>query len=102
MGVTDRKIHVDHVNGETLENTRANLRICTAAQNIRNQRLSENSTSGYKGVVWADHAKKWRTNIGYYGKMIYLGYFQTKEDAARANNEAAVRLFGKLARLNQL
>lgn len=80
---------IDHINGDGLDNRKANLRICTQAQNAKNMRLSKLSTSGYKGVYWSKHAKKWRASITVNYKMKNLGYFSTKEEAHAAYQKAS-------------
>lgn len=95
-------MYVDHINGDTLDNTKSNLRICTNKENCRNTKLSKNSTSGYKGVSCykKDRNKKWIAKIMVDYKTINLGYFWTKEEAAYAYNLAAVKYHGDFARLN--
>lgn len=93
---------VDHANGNTLDNRRQNLRPCTSSQNIANRRNQKNNKSGFKGVSWHSAAKKFMSCIGVNRRNIYLGVFVTKEDAARAYNEAAIKYFGEFARLNHL
>lgn len=50
LNVTDPKLDVDHINGDTLDNRDCNLRICTRQQNMYNRKLSKNNTTGYKGI----------------------------------------------------
>src|SRR5258708_6156443 len=49
--------YTEHINGNPLDNRRKNLRICSKAENMKNQKLSKLSTSGFKGVYWSKHAK---------------------------------------------
>lgn len=92
--------HVDHINGNNLDNRLCNLRLCSPAENLRNQRISPKNTSGYKGVFWHKAAGKWMASVKYNYKAVYLGLFKTKEQAALAYNEAAKRLHGEFALLN--
>jgi hypothetical protein len=72
---TNTKMHTDHCNGNTLDNRKINLRICTASENLTNKHKLNNNTSGYKGVFWHKHAKKWYSSITK-NKITYnLGYF---------------------------
>jgi hypothetical protein len=91
---------VDHVNGDGLDNRRANLRPATNAENTRCGRMRSSNTSGYRGVVWAKWAGRWRAQITVDGRLISLGYFADPVDAARAYDAAAVKHFGAFARPN--
>lgn len=93
---------VDHIDGDPLNNSRANLRICTHAQNMKNRKLNENSSSGVKGVYYdaANRgAKKWRATIHADGRRIRLGRFERLEDAADAYAKAAEQHHGEFARI---
>lgn len=96
---------VDHINGDALDNRKCNLRICTQAQNLRNQKLSKGNTSGYKGVSFMKSGrrqKRWVVKIVLDYKQKHVGYFATKEEGARAYNKAATKLFGEYANLNKV
>lgn len=93
-------LDVDHIDRDGLNNRRSNLRLATRAQNLQNQGLRENNTSGFKGVNWHKLRQKWRAYIQANGKRRHLGLYSTPEDAARAYNLAAIALHGDYARLN--
>jgi hypothetical protein len=93
---------VDHVNGLPLDNRKENLRICTAAENNRNQKQRINNKSGYKGVHWKKLKNKWYSEIKYKNKSIHLGCFINIIDAARAYNEAAIKYHGEFANINKI
>ena len=95
-----KELHVDHVDHNGLNNQRHNLRIATRSQNMHNQGKRINNTSGYKGVCWDKQNKKWRTQIKLNGKIIFLGYFPTKEDAHTAYVKACHKYHGEFARPN--
>jgi len=100
---TPEGMQTDHKNrGDTLNNQRANLRICTIAQNAANRRVQRNNTSGYKGVYQHKGRKNWYAYIHVGGRSIHLGSFDSPEDAARAYDEAAGKYFGEFAGLNIL
>ncbi len=94
--------YVDHVDGNGLNNTRSNLRLADSSQNGSNRGKPCNNTSGYKGVTWYKKYEKWRASIKFQKRDIFLGSFDTKEDAARAYNEAALKYHGEFARLNEI
>lgn len=94
-------LQVDHINGNTLDNRRANLRVCTQSENLRNSgKMSGARTSRYKGVSYDIGAKSWRAFIRAGGRVRALGCFRTEIDAAKAYDLAALSEFGQYARLN--
>lgn len=102
LNLTDPKIIVDHKFGNTLDNQKENLRICSIAENNRNQKLSKNNISGYKGVHWNKTKKKWHVTIGHNNKLIFLGYFENKTKAAKIYNQAAIKYHKEFAKLNEI
>lgn len=93
---------IDHINGIRDDNSLANLRACTRAENCRNQRKGINNTSGFKGVYLCKRSNKWFAQIRCRGKAIYLGIFDDKKEAALAYNKKALNVFGQFARLNEI
>ncbi len=92
---------VDHKNGDSLDNRRANLRLATHSQNTCNSRKTSSETSSrFRGVTFKKHIRKWAARIKYLGKEIYLGVFDSEIDAARAYDRAAIKYHGEFARLN--
>ena len=65
-----------------------------------NQKKHLNATSIYKGVYFYKQTNKWRATIRVGGVCNGLGYFEREEEAAKAYNEAARRIFGEFAKLN--
>lgn len=82
-------LQVDHLKHNTLDNRKESLKIGTCQDNSRNKRKQRNNTSGYIGVYWQKRDKKWMAYIKLNNKMVYLGYFNSKHDAARRYNEVA-------------
>lgn len=94
---------VDHINGDGFDNRRENLRLVTPQQNSANQSIrADRGSSRFKGVYWAKKANKWAACIKKNYHTIGLGAFSDELDAARAYNEAATRIFGEFARLNEI
>lgn len=98
---------VDHIDGNTLNNKRNNLRICTHQQNLFNQKKPTNGTvSQWKGVGcrWRKIKQEfvYTAKIHYNGKIYYLGMFDSEVAAAKAYNTAALKYFGQFARLNNV
>ena len=91
---------VDHINGNTLDNRRSNLRLVTNKQNSWNFRKFSNNTTGYKGVSFCKEKKKFQSYIRVSGKQIHLGFFDIASEAAFVYNSAANKYFGEFARLN--
>ena len=91
---------VDHINGNTLDNRRSNLRVCTSSENQHNRRINMNNRSGVKGVGLHNNGK-WRARIKLNNKSIFLGYFDTKEEAASAVAAARIKLHGEFANHGQ-
>jgi len=89
----------DHVNGNTLDNTRNNLRLASHSQNTRNRKTNANSTTGIKGVWWNKKDMKWQAGITVDGKLHYLGRFSNVEDAKKAYEQASKKFHGDFGRL---
>jgi hypothetical protein len=91
---------VDHIDGNTLNNRRGNLRLVTPSQNCMNRRGKRGTSSSFKGVSWREDSRKWRAVITVDGKRKSLGSYDSEEEAARAYDSHAKELFGEFARLN--
>jgi len=104
MGVTDRKIYVDHINHDTLDNRKCNLRPCTPQQNVMNGSIKpkRNGTIKYKGIFEQKKNKRWVATIMVESKVIWLGAFDTQKEAALAYDIAALEHHGEFARTNKI
>jgi hypothetical protein len=106
IGQSDKRI-CDHINGDTLDNRRCNLRLATFAQNMFNTaKRTRIATSKYKGVSWSIQTcngnGKWRAQIRYNKRFIHVGMFVNEIEAAKAYDKAAKKYFGEFARLNNV
>ncbi|GMA50168.1 hypothetical protein GCM10025857_15250 [Alicyclobacillus contaminans] len=80
---------VDHINHNTLDNRKSNLRIVTNAENLQNTRgAQKNSTTGIRGVSWHKKQKKWEAQLRVNNRQIHVGYFDDIRDAERAVKHA--------------
>lgn len=96
-------VQVHHVNGDTLDNRRENLRLASNSENCRGARKRNDTyESRYRGVGWYRRDEVWRAQIVVNGKQIHLGYFDLEVDAARAYNRAAREHFGEFATENKV
>jgi len=91
----------DHINGDTLDNRRENLRHCTQAENCRNRRKqTPASSSHFKGVSFHANTGKWQARVTLNGQQHYLGLFGTEVQAANAYDAKCSELHGAFARPN--
>ena len=92
---------VDHIDRNTVDDRRENLRLATSSQNQANRGKPKGTCSSkYKGVCWHKPTKKWRARIKVDGKLIHLGLFIEEFEAALAYDRAAKEYFGDFAKLN--
>lgn len=94
--LTDEYV-VDHINRNTLDNRRSNLRVTSSYGNARNHSLSKSNSSGVTGVSYYKPGNKYRAYIQDNDKFVSLGYFDTLDDAIAARKEAEGRIYGEYA-----
>lgn len=94
LGVTDPKIKVDHVNHNTLDNQRLNLRETTHKQNMENRSgAARGSHTGQLGVSLYKRTGRYRAHITHHKRQIHLGYFDTIQEASAAASAARAHYF---------
>lgn len=87
---------VDHIDHNTLNNQKKDLRICTTGQNNCNRSgATKASGSGIRGIRWFARTSKWTSQIQVNGKYIHLGYFKEKDSAIKAYADANKKHFGE-------
>jgi hypothetical protein len=95
---TSPKVQIDHIDRNSLNNQRKNLRLCTLQDNLHNYSPHKDSLSGYKGVCFNKRKGKWMVRI----RNKFLGYFDNKTEAAKKYNSEAVKEYGEFAYLNKI
>jgi hypothetical protein len=90
--------HIDHIDGDGLNNSWSNLREVTASQNLMNQRVRSDSASGIKGVSYDKARNVWYVYIDVDRKRKHLGRYETKDEAAAARLAAEKIYHGEYAR----
>lgn len=94
---------VDHINQNTLDNRKSNLRFCNGSQNNMNRPMPKNNTSGFKGVTWDKEKNKWEVRLQIKTperRNLFLGRFKDKHEAAKVYDQAALKHYGEFAHLN--
>ncbi len=98
LGVSE-ECDIDHINGDTLDNRRQNLRLASRSQNLQNQ-VKTRGHSRFKGVYFDTASSKWKAQITIGGIRKNLGRFADEELAAVAYNNAAIDAYGAFACIN--
>lgn len=93
LGITDGLI-IDHINRNTLDNRRINLRHASQSINAYNSKLSSRNTSGYRGISFCNDRKKWEVRMVLYKKRVYFGQFDNIDDAINIIDKINNKMFG--------
>lgn len=99
MSAGERDV-VDHINGDKLDNRRANLRIANTSVNSQNSK-KQIGASGFRGVYYSKHHKGYTVTITKDNKTHFVGTFENEVDAAKAYDKKAIELFGPDAMTNK-
>lgn len=75
---------VDHINHNTLDNRKSNLRIVNQSGNQLNRKgANKQSSSGIRGVSWHKNSGKWQACLRINGERVYLGLYKDKKEAEK-------------------
>lgn len=88
---------VDHINHNTLDNRKCNLRVCNHSQNACNSYTHDDNKSGFKNVVWNSKKAKWQVIVSKDGKKFHGGFFNDVEEARMVAKELRGELHGEYA-----
>jgi len=100
IGKPPKNMVIDHIDGNTLNNQKSNLRFVTCSQNAQNQKTQGNKISKYKGVHVNKRDKLFFATIWVNGKSKYLGSRKDEIAVAKLYDEAALKYFGEFAYIN--
>ncbi len=89
---------IDHINGDKKDNRICNLRSCTQSENLLNQSIRVNNSSGAKGVSWHKQSRSWKVTIPINRKAVCLGYFKDLELSTLIAEEARDKFHGEFCR----
>lgn len=98
---SNRKILIDHISKDRLDNRKSNLRTVSKSQNSLNTKLRKDNKSGCRGISWDKERNKWFVRIAVNRKNIALGRYKDIGDAINAYNEAAKKYHGKFANITK-
>lgn len=94
------KNFVDHINHNTLDDRKSNLREITIEQNSRyRESRNNNNKSGYRNVCWSNGEQKWLVQLQVNGKNTVLGRFSKDqlEEAGKFAEEMRRKYYGEFA-----
>lgn len=88
---TPKGFLTDHINRNTLDNRKENLRVADKRINSINRGLQSNNTSGHKGISWNKKRKKWEAYIWKHRKKFLLGFFKNFNEAVEIRKSAEIK-----------
>lgn len=92
---------IDHIDGNPLNNTERNLRDGTRCNSINVVTLRSDNSSGFRGVRYIPHRRKWRAEVWLVGRNYHAGEFLDAVEAAVAYDAAAEKIHGEYAVTNR-
>jgi hypothetical protein len=90
--------YIDHRDGDAGNDDPSNLRVATSSQNSFNRKRMTNNTSGIPGIEWRPKRQKWQVRAQVNGKRLFIGHFDSKEEAIAARNSVEKSLHGEFRR----
>lgn len=102
MNVNNDRV-VDHINHDTLDNTKANLRVISHSNNSTNRKSrNSNNKSGYRNVCWSKNENKWIVQLQINKKNKILGRFDYEDldKAGQFAEEMRQKYYGEFAGKN--
>lgn len=75
------ELQVDHIDGNTLNNCKSNLRVVTLQENMKNLKKKSNNTSGIRGVSYNSRNKTWKSDFTFEKTRVYLKEYKSFEEA---------------------
>jgi len=97
---TPRGMITDHINGNKLDNRKANLRVCTRSENAMNRSTPSHNISGYKCIHWLSREKRWCVAVTGGKKKVHVGTYKNISEAVLARDLVIQQLHGGFARLD--
>lgn len=86
---------IDHIDGDTLNNRKSNLRVADSVLNGRNRKVTKGSKSGCVGVRWHSKNNVWVSQISVGGKQLHLGQSKNLEEAIKLRKDAEEKYWGE-------
>lgn len=87
-GPIPKGMFIDHINGDGLDNRIDNLMLVNSADSAKNMPMQKKRTGKHHGVTESRSSGKWEARIGVNGRKIYLGTFESLEEAVSARKLA--------------
>jgi len=98
---TPKGMVTDHINKNTLDNRRSNLRVCTYGENMMNKVVQKECGRNYVGVFLKPDCKSWRCSINFKGEVVFKGKYRTEKEAVKGRAVAFIKYFGEFLNLEQ-